>query len=98
LSFSQEVIKKLDEKYRNRFNRALGKIKEHKFTQDQETELKDFLEVLRSDKISSKDSSIMEVEENMICVTLNSVSYWLQLLGSDIRISKGDNEVVYLKG
>ena len=78
MSFSQEVIKKLDEKYRNRFNRALDKIKEHKFTQDQETELKD--------------------EENMICVTLNSVSYWLQLLGIDIRISKGDNEVVYLKG
>ena len=98
LSFSQEVIKKLDEEYHNRFNIALDKIKEHEFTPDQETELKDFLEVLRNDKISSKDSKMMEAEKNMICVTLNSVSYWLNLIGSYIKISKGNNEFVYLKG
>ena len=95
--FDSTVIEKLDKKYHSKFNQALIKIKEHQFKENEKSELEDLLNVVRDNKISARDALMLDIEKNVISVQLNDKIYMLELLGNDVKITKGQEEVAYLR-
>ena len=102
VNFYLEIIKKLDEKYKDKFDKALNMIKEDSgFTNNQKLDLKDLLQVIRSNRINRKDAETIAVSDSgaiaKIEVTLNSIVYCLELLGTSVSIYKGGEILAYLQ-
>ena len=102
VNFYLEIIKKLDAKYKDEFDKALNMIKEDSgFTENQKLNLKDLLQVIRSNRINRKDAETIAVSDSgaiaKIEVTLNSIVYCLELLGTGVSIYKGGEILAYLQ-
>ena len=103
VNFYLEIIKKLDENYKDEFDKALNMIKKEDsgLTEGQKLDLKDLLQVIRSNRINRKDAETIAVSDSgaiaKIEVTLNSIVYCLELLGTGVSIYKGGEIRAYLQ-
>ena len=97
VKFDEKVCEKSSEQYLEKFKKALNEIKKNTFTEGEERELCDLLQVVRDNKISYNDALRLGVSSNKILLILNSVVYSIIVEEEGVAIEKDNKAIANLK-